>query len=68
MSRKSVASIKVVSIHVVSIHGVSIQTQAVKSHKNFVHFKYSSRVNKKNMLGEYLRSLSQVMCNDLHLE
>ena len=39
---------------------VSIQTQAVKFHKNFVHFKYSLRVNKKNILGEYLRSLSQV--------
>ena len=40
---------------------VSIQTQAVKVHKNFVHFKYSLRVNKKNILGEYLR-------NYLHLE
>ena len=39
---------------------VSIQTQAVKFHKNFVYFKYSLRVNKKNILGEYLRSLSQV--------
>ena len=39
---------------------VSIQTPAVKFHKNFVHFKYSLRVNKKNILGEYLRSLSQV--------
>ena len=39
---------------------VSIQTQAVKFHKKFVHFKYSLRVNKKNMLGEYLRSVSQV--------
>ena len=28
--------------------------------KNFGHFKYSLRVNKKNILGEYLRSLSQV--------
>ena len=27
--------------------------------KNFGHFKYSLRVNKKNILGEYLRSLSQ---------
>ena len=32
----------------------------VKLHKHFVHFKYSLRVNKKNILGEYLRSLSQV--------
>ena len=39
---------------------VSIQTPAVKFHKNFVHFKYSLRVNKKNILSEYLRSLSQV--------
>ena len=39
---------------------VPIQTQAVKFHKKFVHFKYSLRVNKKNILGEYLRSLSQV--------
>ena len=52
----------------VSIHGVSIETQQVKLHKNVVHFKYSLRVNKKNMLGEYPRSLSQVMWNDLHLE
>ena len=28
--------------------------------KNFGHFKYSLRVIKKNILGEYLRSLSQV--------
>ena len=39
---------------------VSIQTQAVKLNKNFVHFKYSLQVNKKNILGEYLCSLSQV--------
>ena len=39
---------------------VSIQAQAVKLHKKFFHFKYSLRVNKKNILGEYLRSLSQV--------
>ena len=31
-----------------------------KLYKNFVHFKYSLPVNKKNILGEYLRSLSQV--------
>ena len=34
-------------------------TQVVKLHKNFAHFKYSRRVNKKRVLGEYLRSLSQ---------
>ena len=34
-------------------------TQAVKFHKTFVHFKYSRRVNKKHILDEYLRSLSQ---------
>ena len=45
---------------VVSIQGVSIQTQAVKLYKNFVPFKYSLRVNKKNILGEYLRPLNQV--------
>ena len=28
-----------------------IQTQAVKLHQNFVHFKYSLRGNKKNILG-----------------
>ena len=44
----------------VSILFVSIQTQAVKLNKNFVHFKYSLRVNKKNILGEYLCSLSQI--------
>ena len=33
--------------------GVSIRTQAVKLHKNYVHFKYSLRVNQKNSLGEY---------------
>ena len=44
----------------VSIPFVSIQTQAVKQNKNFVHFKYILRVNKKNILGEYLHSLSQV--------
>ena len=38
---------------------VSIQTQAVKLHKHFVHFKCSLRVNKKNILGEYPCSLSQ---------
>ena len=37
---------------------VSIQTQAVKLHNYFVHFKCSLRVNKKNILGEYLRSLT----------
>ena len=44
----------------VSILFVSIQTQAVKLNKNFVHFKYSLRVNKKNISGEYLCSLSQI--------
>ena len=39
---------------------VSIQTQEVKLHKNFVHFKNSLQVNKKHILGKYLRSLSQV--------
>ena len=39
---------------------VSIQTQAVKLHKNFVHFKYSLGVNKENIFGESFRSLSQV--------
>ena len=44
---------------------VSILTQAAKLHKNFVHFKYSLRVKKKNILGEYRRSLSQV-CGTIH--
>ena len=35
----------------------------VKLHKNFVPFKYSLRVNKKNILGEYLRPLNQVRGN-----
>jgi len=38
----------------------SIQTQAVKLHKHFFHFKHSLRLNKKSILGEYLRSLNQV--------
>ena len=43
-----------------SFRVVSIGTQAVKLHKNFVHFKYSLSVNKKNILSEnILRSLSQ---------
>ena len=33
---------------------------SVKLHTNFVHFKYSLQVNKKNILVEYPRSLSQV--------
>ena len=36
-----------------SKQGVSIRTQAVKLHKNYVHFKYSLRVNKKNISGGY---------------
>ena len=47
---------------------VSIQTPAVKLDKIFVHFKCSLRVNKKNILGEYLRSFSQVHGTILHLE
>ena len=31
---------------------VSIRTQAVKLHKNFVHFKYRLLVNKENILGD----------------
>ena len=47
---------------------VSTQTQAVKLDKIFVHFKCSLQMNKKNILGEYLRSLSQVRGTILHLE
>ena len=52
---------------------VSIQTQAMKLHNYFVHFKCSLRVNKKNILGEYLRSLTYmelfyVQGTILHLE
>ena len=32
---------------------VSMGTQAVKLHKNFVHFNHSLSVNKKNILSEY---------------
>ena len=32
---------------------ISIRTQAVRMHKNFVHFKYGLRVNNKNILGEF---------------
>ena len=39
---------------------VSIQTQAVKLHKNFDHFKYSLRVNRKTLWVNILRSLSKV--------
>ena len=38
---------------VVSIQLVSIRTQAVKLPDEVVHFTYSLRVNKKNVLGEY---------------
>ena len=54
---------------VVSIQVDSIQTQGVKLHKNFVHFKCSLRVNKKNILAEYLRSLIKPSTgNYLHLD
>ena len=39
---------------------IFIGKPAVKLHKHFVHFKNSLRVNKKNVWGEFLRSLSQV--------
>ena len=39
---------------------VSVQTQELKLHKNFVHFKHSLRVKEKNILGQYLRSLGLV--------
>ena len=35
---------------------VSVQTQAVKSHKNFVLFKYNFRVNTKHILDKYSSS------------
>ena len=38
---------------VISIQVVLIWTQAVKLHKNFVHFKQSLRMNKKNILIKY---------------
>lgn len=54
---------------VVSIQVVSLRTQAVKLHKNFDHFRYSLRVNKKKTFGVYiLPSLSQVLETiNLHL-
>lgn len=35
-------------------------TQAVKLHKNVFLFKYSMRVNRRHILDEYFRSLSQM--------
>ena len=45
---------------VVSIQDVSRQTQAVKLHKNYFHFEYSMRVDKKTFWVNILRSLDQV--------
>ena len=47
---------------------VSIGTQAVKLHKNFVHFKYSLRVNKKNILSEYSSFLKPTDVKLVHLD
>ena len=46
---------------------VSMQTQAVKVHKNFVHFKYSLRVDEKNILGENSSFFKPSTWNYLHL-
>ena len=35
-------------------------------HKNFVHFEYSLRVNKKNILGEYYLFFKPSTWNYLH--
>ena len=44
-----------------------MQTQAVKVHKNFVHFKYSLRVDEKNILGENSSFFKPSTWNYLHL-
>ena len=53
---------------VVSIRVASIRTQAVKMHKNFVHLKYSFRVNKKNILCKYSSFLNRRAWISLHLD
>ena len=55
---------KVVSIQVVS----RIQTQAVKLHKNFVHFKYSLWGNKKKHFGWISSFFTSSTWNYLHLD
>ena len=52
---------------VVSIGVFSIRTQEVKLHKNIVHFKYSLRVNKKSILGEYFSFFKPSTSNYVHL-
>ena len=53
---------------VVSIQVASIRTQAVKMHKNFVHFKYSFCANKKNILCKYSSFLKRRAWISLHLD
>ena len=52
---------------IVSIQVVLRWTQAVKLYKNFFHFKYSLRVNKKNILAGYSLLFKSSTLNYLHL-
>ena len=69
LSSLQVSYCRETKMSVVSIQVVSLRTQAVKLHKNFDHFRYSLRVNKKKTFGVYiLPSLSQVLETiNLHL-
>ena len=40
----------------------------MKLPKNFVHFEYNLRVNKKNILGEYSSFFKPMTWNYLHLD
>ena len=51
LSSLQVSYCRETKMSVVSIQVVSLRTQAVKLHKNFDHFRYSLRVNKKKHLG-----------------
>ena len=69
LSSLQVSYCRETKMSVVSIQVVSLRTQAVKLHKNFDHFRYSLRVNKKKTFAVYiLPSLSQVLETiNLHL-
>ena len=69
LSSLQVSYCRETKMSVVSIQVVSLRTQAVKLHKNFDHFRYSLRENKKKTFGVYiLPSLSQVLETiNLHL-
>ena len=69
LSSLQVSYCRETKMSIVSIQVVSLRTQAVKLHKNFDHFRYSLRENKKKTFGVYiLPSLSQVLETiNLHL-